>query len=88
MNSENAIEVRNLKKKFKVYFDKGHMLKERLIFADRNKFEERCVLNGISFDIKKGEAVGLIGKNGCGKSTTLKLLNRIIFLGGTLLWNI
>lgn len=79
MNSENAIEVRNLKKKFKVYFDKGHMLKERLIFADRNKFEERWVLNGISFDIKKGEAVGLIGKNGCGKSTTLKLLNRIIY---------
>ena len=79
MNSENSIEVRNLKKNFKVYFDKGHMLKERLIFADRNKFEDRWVLNGISFDIKKGEAVGLIGKNRCGKSTTLKLLNRIIY---------
>ena len=33
----------------------------------------------MSFDIKKGEAVGLIGKNGCGKSTTLKLLNRIMY---------
>ncbi|MDO5156769.1 MAG: ABC transporter ATP-binding protein [Eubacteriales bacterium] len=79
MNTENAIEVRNMKKKFKVYFDKGHMLKECLIFANRNKHEDRWVLNGVSFDIKKGEAVGLIGKNGCGKSTTLKLLNRIIY---------
>ena len=82
MNPENAIEVRDLKKSFKVYFDKGHMLKERLIFANRNKHEVRWVLNGISFDIKKGEAIGLIGKNGCGKSTTLKLLNRIIYPNG------
>lgn len=79
MNKENAIEVRALKKKFKIFYDKGHMLKERLIFANRNKHEDRWVLNGISFDVKKGEAIGLIGKNGCGKSTTLKLLNRIIY---------
>lgn len=82
MNKENAIEVRDLKKKFKIYFDKGHMLKERIIFANRNKHEDRWVLNGISFDVKKGEAIGLIGKNGCGKSTTLKLLNRIIYPNG------
>ena len=82
MSPENAIEVRDLKKSFKVYYDKGHMLKERLIFANRNKHEVRWVLNGVSFDIKKGEAIGLIGKNGCGKSTTLKLLNRIIYPNG------
>lgn len=82
INQNNSIEVRDLKKKFKIYFDKGHMLKERLIFANRNKHEDRWVLNGVSFDIKKGEAVGLIGKNGCGKSTTLKLLNRIIYPNG------
>lgn len=79
MIEENAIEVRNLKKKFKVYYDKGNSLKERLLFWKRNQYEERWVLNGISFSIKKGEAVGLIGKNGCGKSTTLKLLTRIIY---------
>lgn len=79
MNPKNAIEVKDMKKKFKIYYDKGHMLKERLIFANRNKHEDRWVLNGVSFQIKKGEAVGLIGKNGCGKSTTLKLLNRIIY---------
>lgn len=64
MIEENAIEVRNLKKKFKVYYDKGNSLKERLLFWKRNQYEERWVLNGISFSIKKGEAIGLIGKNG------------------------
>ena len=37
------------------------------------------MLKGISFEVKKGEAIGLIGHNGCGKSTTLKLLTRIIY---------
>lgn len=79
MNHETVIEVRNVRKKFKIYFDKGKMLKERILFQNRNRYEERWVLNGISFDVKKGEAVGLIGQNGCGKSTTLKLLTRIMY---------
>lgn len=77
--SENAIEVRNLKKIFKVYPDKSNSVKEKLLFFKRNKYEVNQVLDGVSFDIKKSEAVGLIGKNGCGKSTTLKLLNRIMY---------
>lgn len=76
---ENAIEVRDIKKAFKVYYDKGSQLKERLLFRSRNRYEKREVLKGISFEVKKGEAIGLIGKNGCGKSTTLKLLTRIIY---------
>lgn len=59
--------------------DKGHTLKELTIFSKRRKYEERLVLRGISFDVKRGEAVGLIGHNGCGKSTTLKLLTRIMY---------
>ena len=77
--SENAIEVRNLKKIFKIYPDKSNSIKEKILFFKRNKYELNQVLDGVSFDIKKGEAVGLIGKNGCGKSTTLKLLNRIMY---------
>lgn len=79
MKSENAIEVKELSKSYKVYFDKGSQLKERLLFRNRNRYEERKVLDGISFEVKKGEAVGLIGHNGCGKSTTLKLLSKIIY---------
>lgn len=79
MKDSNAIEVRNLKKSFKVYYDKGNSIKEKIIFHNKNKVENRTVLNGISFDVKKGEAIGLIGHNGCGKSTILKLLSKIIY---------
>lgn len=79
MKSENAIEVHNITKSFKIYMDKGATLKEKVIFRSRRTYENRHVLNGISFDVKKGEAIGLIGHNGCGKSTTLKLLTRIMY---------
>lgn len=79
MKPGNAIEVKNVKKKFKVYFDKGSQLKERILFRNRNRYEERWVLDGVSFEVKQGEAIGLIGHNGCGKSTTLKLLTRIMY---------
>ena len=79
MNPENAVEVHEITKKFKVYYDKGHTLKEKTLFRRRRAYEERKVLNGISFEVKKGEAVGLIGHNGCGKSTTLKLLTKIMY---------
>lgn len=78
MNPENAIEVREVRKHFKVYKDKGRMLRERIVHINRNRYEKREVLKGISFEIKKGQSVGLIGKNGCGKSTTLKLLTKIL----------
>ena len=73
-----VIKVENVKKYFKVYPDKGKTLKDKVLFRNRNKFEQQDVLKGISFEVKRGEAIGLIGKNGCGKSTTLKLLTRII----------
>lgn len=79
MNKENAIVVKDVKKSFKVYYDKGSQLKEKVLFKKRNRYEERWVLNGIDFEVKKGEAVGLVGHNGCGKSTTLKLLTKIIY---------
>ncbi len=79
MKPENAIEVKNITKKFKIYHDKGHMLKEKALHWSRNKYEERNVLNGISFEVKRGEAIGLVGHNGCGKSTTLKMLTKIMY---------
>lgn len=79
MKPENAIEVNHVTKSFKVYLDKGRTLKEKILFQNRRKYERRTVLDGISFEVKKGEAIGLIGQNGCGKSTTLKLLTRIMY---------
>ena len=79
MENQVAIEVKNVTKSFKVYYDKGKELKEKMLFWKRNKFENRVVLDDVSFTIKRGEAVGLVGKNGCGKSTTLNMLTRIIY---------
>ena len=54
LNNENSIEVRNVSKSFKVYFDKGNELKEKMLFWKRNRYENRVVLNNISFTVKKG----------------------------------
>lgn len=77
-NEKCVICVRNVTKQFKVYPDKGYTLKDKLIFSNRRKYQIRQVLNDISFEVRKGEAIGIIGENGCGKSTTLKLLSRIM----------
>ncbi len=76
---EPVIVVQDVRKHFKVYLDKGQSFKERILFRNRRRYENRRVLDGISFTVRRGEAVGLIGHNGCGKSTTLKLLTRILY---------
>lgn len=74
-----SIKVKNVTKKFKVYYDKPNTLKERLVFWKNNKAEERTVLENINVKIKRGETVALIGTNGSGKSTLLKLMTKIIY---------
>ncbi len=75
----SVISVKDVEKKFKVYYDKGQTFKERLLFRNRNHYEERPVLKGISFQVEKGQAIGIIGENGSGKSTLLKLMTRIMY---------
>ena len=82
MDSRIAIRVEHVSKEFKVYFDKGVYLKERVLFRERNRHEIRKVLKDVSFEVRRGEAIGLVGENGCGKSTMLKLLSRIMYPDG------
>lgn len=79
MDNGYAIEVKDISKHFKIYADKSTTAKEKILFWKRNRYEKKQVLNDISFTIRKGESVGLIGHNGCGKSTTLKILTRIMY---------
>ncbi|WP_304181550.1 ABC transporter ATP-binding protein [Leptotrichia trevisanii] len=77
---EIAISVKNVEKSFKIYKDKGFTLKERILFfKSRNAYVKNNILKGISFDIEKGDILGIIGRNGSGKSTLLKLITKIIY---------
>ncbi|MBQ7351573.1 MAG: ABC transporter ATP-binding protein [Clostridia bacterium] len=44
----------------------------------KKSFEEKCVIDGVSFKIQKGKIVGLLGKNGSGKTTILKMINDLL----------
>ncbi len=80
MKSSNiAIKVENMTKSFKLFYDKPNTLKERLVFWNRKKADNRTVLDNINIEIKKGDTVALIGTNGSGKSTLLKLMTKIIY---------
>jgi len=74
MSSEIAIEVQNLSKCYRIYNQPQHRLLQMVDPRDKKYYREFWALNNISFQIKKGETVGIIGRNGSGKSTLLQLV--------------
>ncbi|RDV81842.1 ABC transporter ATP-binding protein [Ammonifex thiophilus] len=77
--STAAIEVKNLWKKFRIYYDRALTLKERLLFWGRQRYEDFWALKNINLTVPHGVTVGLVGRNGSGKSTLLKIISRILY---------
>jgi lipopolysaccharide transport system ATP-binding protein len=69
-----AISVRNLSKSYRMYSSPAEKFKELLHPFGKKYHQEFWALKDISFDVKKGECVGIIGRNGSGKSTLLQLI--------------
>jgi ABC-type polysaccharide/polyol phosphate transport system ATPase subunit len=79
MKSNAVIQVSHLTKTFKKRLDKPITLKERLISRKSKATITKTVLDDISFEINKGQTTGIIGVNGSGKSTILKMLSKIYY---------
>ncbi|WP_026370225.1 ABC transporter ATP-binding protein [Kallotenue papyrolyticum] len=76
----SVIEFERVSKKFTLHREKRNTLQERMVnlFRPRGAGETFWALRDVSFSVAPGETLGLIGHNGSGKSTTLKLITRIL----------
>lgn len=77
-DNEIAINVKNLTKIYHLYDKPQDRLKEALNPFKKSYHHDFYAMNDVSFEIKKGETVGIIGKNGAGKSTLLKMITGVL----------
>ena len=74
MSSEVVLKVENIGKRYEIYEAPHHRLLQTLLRGRKQFYKEFWALKDISFEVKKGECLGIIGRNGCGKSTLLQII--------------
>ena len=74
-----AIRAKDVSKIYKLYHKPSERLLDALGIAGKNRFKEHRALDHVSFEVKKGETIGIIGTNGSGKSTILKIITGALF---------
>lgn len=75
---ETIIEIKDLTKVYRLYENPVDRLKESLSLTKKKYHKEHYALRDISFEVKKGETIGIIGINGSGKSTLLKIITGVL----------
>lgn len=73
-----AIQVQGLEKAYKLYDKPSDRLKEALGLSRKKKYKEHYALKGVDLTIYQGETIGIIGTNGSGKSTILKIITGVL----------
>lgn len=73
-----VVTAKDIWKEFRVYHEKNQSIKEIFIKRKRAEYEAFWALKDVSFAVKQGTTFGLIGENGSGKSTMLKILAKIL----------
>ena len=78
MSEEYAIQVKDVSKLYKLYDKPSYRIRDALGLTRKKLYREHYALHHMSFNVKKGETVGLIGTNGAGKSTILKVITGVL----------
>lgn len=73
-----AIKVEHVKKVYRLYERNSDRLRDAFGFSKKVRGKEHHALKDVSFEVKKGETIGIIGTNGSGKSTILKIITGVL----------
>lgn len=74
MSSEIVVQTRNLGKAYQLYARRSDWLKQVMFGWWKDYYKPFWVLRGIDLDVRRGDSIGILGRNGCGKSTLLQVV--------------